>query len=778
MHDKSVHGQLSGTDHAQASGQKSGSGGVSASIANSLFAFFSPKGTNARLTVLLFHKVPHAADPLTPSEPLLAHFEHTLDFLQEHSNVLPLGQAIERLTAGTLPRQAVAITFDDGYDDWLQTVSPALLARNLPATFFVTTEQLGGPALWHERIVAAVRGLPDMGAKLPYGFGNFADLRTLDSRIRLVAGLTERMKYIPLPERLGAVELLEAQAQSALTLPKPFDRNAVRALHNAGFDIGGHTVNHPILNECSDAQAKDEIGGCKEELESIIGGKVDLFAYPNGRPVMDYESRHVAMVKACGYKGAVATSTGSARSTSDIFQLPRFSPWGTNQVRIALQLTRNLWVRERVVSVPALPGMAQKTTTQATQETPVRCLLVSSTFAPMHGGSAVVYENLCLHMPQESIRVLTAKRHYLSNQEIAGWRAHDDAVGFPIERINLLRPLMQQRPPANILVSLYRFAVHDIPLYALVFLSAARIVRQHNINVVCIGELVTGSWLGIALKKVFGTRLIIYIHGEEITTATGGRLHGNKRSQYLQAADKIVAVSSFTCDALTREMGIRPDRIMLIQNGVDVVRFTPGIKDQTLLERYNLSDKKVVLTLGRLVKRKGADMAIRAMARILKERSDVHYLIVGDGELRAELESIIAQEGVAKQVTLVGTVSEAELVGYFRLCDVFLMPNRTLADGDTEGFGLVFREANACGKPVIGGRAGGVVEAVVDGESGYLVNGEDLDEIEQAVLKILDDPKLAETLGGKGLAIATASSTKAMAMRFLLACERTIRSTS
>jgi len=760
----------SGGLSARAAVEQSSSGKFSVALANGLFSLLSSEGRSAHLTVLLFHKVPHSADPLTPKEPLLAHFEQTLDFLQEHSNVLPLDEAIRALGNGKLPRKAVAITFDDGYDDWLQTVSPALRARNMPATFFVTTEQLGGPALWHERIVAAVRGLPDLGAQLPYGFGNFADLRTLESRIRLVAGVTERMKYVPLPERLGAVELLEAQAQTVLTLPKPFDRNAVRELHNLGFEIGGHTISHPILNECNDEQALQEIGGCKEELESIIGGKVNLFAYPNGRPVMDYDARHVAMVKACGYKAAVATSTGSASRKSDIFQLPRFSPWGTTQVRMALQLARNVLVQERAVSVVVPQDLKR--------QTPVRCLLVSSTFAPVHGGSAVVYENLCLHMPQDSIRVLTAKKNYSNNQEIPGWRAHDEAVNFPIERIDLLRPLMQQRPPANILVSLYRFALQDVALYVRAFLAAARIVRRHQINVVCIGELVTGSWLGIALKKVFGTRLILYIHGEEITTATGGRLHGNKRRQYLHAADKIVAVSAFTCDALTREMGIRPDRIMLIQNGVDVDRFTPGVKSRTLLERYHLDGKKVVLTLGRLVQRKGADMAIRAMARILKTRTDVHYLIVGDGELRPELERIIAQEGVSGQVTLVGTVSEGELVEYFRVCDLFLMPNRTLADGDTEGFGLVFREANACGKPVIGGRAGGVVEAVVDGESGYLVDGENIDEIEQTVLKLLDNTPLAATLGEKGLVIANASSTRAVAARFLLACERTIRFTS
>ena len=739
--------------------------GMAARVSNGLFSLLSRQGQNAKLTVLLFHKVPLAADPLTPTEPTFGHVERILDFLQSNASVLPLADAAAALASGKLPKKAVALTFDDGYDEWLTTVSPALRARNMHATFFVTTEQLDGPALWHERIIAAVRALPDTGARLPYGFGSYGDLRQMSSRIRLISELQERLKYAPLPERLGAIEMIEAQARSPLVWPRPFDRDSVRALHSQGFEIGAHTISHPILNECSDAQATEEIAGCKDELESIIGGRVSAFAYPNGRPQKDYEGRHVAMVKACGYKVAVATSGGAARHDSDIFQLPRFTPWGATNERMALQLARNLVERERRVAAAPV---------QNTRDTPVRCLMVASTFAPLHGGSAVVYENLCKHMPAGSVRVLTARINYLNGREIEGWREHDRAVSYPVDRIHLLRPLMQP-PPANIAVSLARFAFNDIPLYAGVLLAAARLVRRHRINVVCIGELVAGSWLGIALRKALGTRLMIYVHGEEITTATSGRLHGNKRRDYLNAADKVIAVSSFTCDALTRQMGLRAEQVSLVQNGVDADRFTPGVRDPGLVEKHGLEGKKVVLTLGRLVPRKGADMAIRAMAKVIRQRPDVHYLIVGDGDLRPELERLIAEENLARQITLVGPVSEPDLVRYFRLCDLFLMPNRTMPDGDTEGFGLVFREANACGKPVIGGRAGGVVEAVIDGQSGYLVNGEDPDEIAEKVLSILDNDELAAFLGSRGLEIARGTDTREVAKRFVQIAERVLR---
>ena len=755
---------LSGSSPLRRSGSAARQG-VGARVSSGLFSLLSRQGHNAKLTVLLFHKVPLAADPLTPTEPTFSQFEHILDFLQDNATVLPLADAASALASGKLPRRAVALTFDDGYDEWLTVVSPALRARNMHATFFVTTEQLDGPALWHERIIAAVRALPDAGVRLPYGFANYDDLRQTSSRIRLISDLQERLKYAPLPERLGAIEMIEAQARSPLVWPRPFNRDSVRALHSQGFEIGGHTISHPILNECSDVQATDEIAGCKDELEAIIGGKVRAFAYPNGRPMKDYDGRHVAMVKSCGYTVAVATSGGAARQDSDIYQLPRFTPWGATNERMALQLARNLVERERTAVV------ARRNETRAT---PVRCLLVASTFAPLHGGSAAVYENLCRHMPAGSVRVLTAKTNYLTGREIEGWREHDEAASFPIDRVPLLRPLIQP-PPANIGVSMARFAFNDIPLYASVLLAAAKLVRRHDINVVCIGELVAGSWLGLALRKALGTRLMIYVHGEEFSTAISGRLHGSKRRDYLHAADKVIAISAFTCDALTQQMGLRAEQVSLIHNGVDTDRITPEARDRELVQKHGLEGKKVILTPGRLVPHKGAVIAVRAMVKVIRRRPDVHYLIVGDGDLRPELERLIAQQDLGAQMTLVDPVSETELVRYIRSCDLLLMPNHAIIGGDTGASGMVLREADAFGKPVIGGPSGGVVEAVVDDVTGCAGNGENADEIAARVLEALGDESLAAHLDTRGPDTARVSDTREVASRFVQIAERLLR---
>ncbi len=741
---------------------------MKSTIFQCVFSLLSPAGNKARLSVLLFHKIPTVADPLTTEETDLARFEHILDFLTANTTVMPLPEATAALQNGKLPSRAVALTFDDGYAEWIDNVSPALRKRNLPGTFFVTTGQLSGSALWHERIMAAVRALPDTGFTLPYGFGNYTDLSRPGSRQRVVNELQERLKYAPLAERVGAIEQLEAQARSAIYLPPAFDANSVRTLHSQGFDIGAHTVHHPILNECTRAQARMEIGGCKEELEAIIGGRVHSFAYPNGRPNEDYRAEHVEMVRAAGYTSAVTTSNGVAIRSTDVFQIPRFTPWGKSDDRIAFQVARNMRTTPKVLAAtPAAQDDVEDSPTR------VRCLLIASTFPPIHGGSAVVYDNLCQFMPKGSIRVLTAHRNYLNNQEVPGWREHDATAVYPIDRTDFLRPLVAP-PPANIVVSLWRLLFQDIPLYGRALWAASRIVRAHGINVVCIGELVAGSWLGIALRALFNVKLIIYIHGEEITTTTGGRFYGNKRRTYLQAADKIVAVSSFTCDALTSMMHVKPESIVLIQNGVDTNRFTPGPRNPALIAKHKLAGKKILVTVGRMVARKGSDKAVLAMPAVLRHRNDVHFLIIGDGELRPEIERLIVQENLGEHVTLVGKVSDAELVDYLRLCDVFLMPNRTMPDGDTEGFGLVFREANACEKPVIGGRAGGVVEAVLDEQSGVLVDGNDVDAIAAAIVRLLDDEALASRFSTTGLQLALDNNTEAVARQFLKTCERVL----
>lgn len=367
--------------------------------------------------------------------------------------------------------------------------------------------------------------------------------------------------------------------------------------------------------------------------------------------------------------------------------------------------------------------------------------------------------------------VLASRRHYESNAEIPGWAEHDAAAPYPVKRVELLRPA-DMPPPANKLASVLRFLRIDLPLRAKVLRQTLALIRRHDISVLCLGELNSLAWLGEACRALTGVRVVYYVHGEEITTAMNAGSFGRRRAQHLQRADAIIAVSRFTRDALVKDMNVSPARICLLENGVDTHRFAPGLASQPLLDRFGLSGKKIVLEVGRLVPRKGFDHTLQAWPDVLAAVPDAHLLIVGDGPQGPALRAQTEQLGLSGSVTFAGALDDADLLSAYRSATIFAMPNRTMPDGDTEGFGLVFLEANACGLAVVGGRAGGAVEAVRENETGLLVDGWQPDSIAHALIRLLTDDALRARLAEQGLRHAQANSWGSRITTFIALCDR------
>ena len=397
-----------------------------------------------------------------------------------------------------------------------------------------------------------------------------------------------------------------------------------------------------------------------------------------------------------------------------------------------------------------------------------KCLIIATNFPPIRGGSAVVYENLC-KFGLNSIIALTAWRSYTTGEEIAGWRQRDQTAPFWTYRIELLRPSLSVRH--GLASRAISFLLQDLPLMFRVFWKTRSIVRKYRIKIICIGELVYGGWLVLACRYLLGCKVVTYIHGEEITVTGNSRSERMKRA-YLEFSDMVIAVSRFTRDILVKQMKVEPNKIILIENGVDLNRFREKPRSAELLERHGLEGKHILLSVGRLVERKGYDKMLMALPQILERHRDVHYVVVGEGPFRAELERIAAREGVINHITFVGQVSDEELADYYSLGDIFVLPNREMPDGDTEGFGLVYLEANACGKPVISGRAGGVLDAVQDGINGLTVDGNDPSSIAAAILRLLEDRDLYARLRSGGLLAAQQSSWLKRAEQFNLLCNR------
>jgi glycosyltransferase involved in cell wall biosynthesis len=302
--------------------------------------------------------------------------------------------------------------------------------------------------------------------------------------------------------------------------------------------------------------------------------------------------------------------------------------------------------------------------------------------------------------------------------------------------------------------------------------TALGIARREGIRTICLGDLVYGGWLVFPLRYLFGYKVLIYVHGEEVTTRDGGGLFDAWRARFLAHAHAVIAVSSFTRDALMRLMNLDPAKIVLIPNGVDLARFQLRPRNPALAARLGVAGRRVILSVGRLVPRKGADRLIAAMPAILNAVPDAHLLIAGQGMLRTTLDALVREKNLLDRVTFLGEVTDEDLVDLYALADVFALPNREMPDGDTEGFGLVFLEANACGKPVLSGRAGGVVDAVTDGVNGLAVDGNDSEAIAAGLTRLLQDDRLYARLAQGGLETARRGDWKNRAAEFLKACDQ------
>ena len=186
-------------------------------------------------------------------------------------------------------------------------------------------------------------------------------------------------------------------------------------------------------------------------------------------------------------------------------------------------------------------------------------------------------------------------------------------------------------------------------------------------------------------------------------------------------------------------------KMQLIYPAVDPERFKP--LDAAMVR----SGRRVILSVSRLVERKGQDQVIRALPSVLVKVPQAEYWIVGEGPMRPSLERLAQELGLEEKVQFLGVLNSEQLVPMYNQCDVFAMPSKECQDsGHVEGFGIVFLEANACGKPVIGGRSGGMPEAIEEGKSGLLVDPENSRELADALTRLLTDSTLAAELGAYG----------------------------
>ncbi len=294
-----------------------------------------------RLTILIFHRVLCAPDPIFPDEPDAARFDEMMFWIKSWFNVISLDAAVDAIKSGKIPPRTAVITFDDGYADNHDVALPILQKYGLPATFFIATGFIDGGRMWNDTIIESIRHCQTPSLDLDMLKLGCYKIATPEQKRTAIENLIAQIKYLPLAERIQRTERIAEASQMPLVDDLMMTSAKIRALRDAGMQIGAHTVSHPILARTDIETARDEIAASKHTLEDLLGQKIQTFAYPNGKLGVDFLPEHPKLVKELGFSAAVSTTWGVGSPTCDLFQLPRFTPWAKERFKSYFQLARN-----------------------------------------------------------------------------------------------------------------------------------------------------------------------------------------------------------------------------------------------------------------------------------------------------------------------------------------------------------------------------------------------------------------------------------------------------
>lgn len=395
-------------------------------------------------------------------------------------------------------------------------------------------------------------------------------------------------------------------------------------------------------------------------------------------------------------------------------------------------------------------------------------LLLAPYFPPaFYGGAVQVYLGLLRHLRGFDVAVL-ADLCQTTARDAAGWDAGaSQELGVSILRM----PAFELHLPSNAAGGKMRMLAQLVAFFLTGRRAWKRALRSYKPDIVVSGQTYSAGWLTAGLWK--GVPLVNYVHGEELTMQMRSRwLSGVMRRWQLRSIRRAalnIAVSDYTARLTAEVADADPAKIAVLSNFVDTARFHLPVDRDALRAGRGWSDHLIVLTLARLEQRKGIDQALRAIALLQQTgrlRGSWRYVIAGRGEEAAALRTLAHDLGLGEQVIFAGFVPDSDVVAMYQAADVFLQPNREI-NGDTEGFGIVFLEANACGLPVIGGIAGGTGGAIEDGVSGYRVDGDSVEAIAGALDRLANDAELRRRLGAQGAARVVENFTvEAAAARF------------
>ena len=352
-----------------------------------------------------------------------------------------------------------------------------------------------------------------------------------------------------------------------------------------------------------------------------------------------------------------------------------------------------------------------------------KTLLLTENFPPKEGGSGRWFWELYSRLPNDKVLIV-------ANDTPEG-REFDKTHELDIVRIELESTEWGLA------------STKGLGFYWETIRKVLKLVKEHGIEEVHCGRVIPEGVIARALKLLAGARYNCFVHGEDVETAATSREHSLLVKNVCKNASMLICNSENTAN-IVRKLGFDSgSKCEVLHPGVDTSRFEVAAPDTSFRQQMGWSGKRVLLTVGRLQRRKGQDFLIKSMPALLKEFPDLFYAVVGRGECYDELISLVDQHKLHDNVCVYPDMDDEALIKCYQQCDIFILPNRTI-DNDIEGFGMVLVEAQVCGKPVIAGDSGGTRETMNIGKTGHIIDCSSTENLLNGLSPILRNREIVD----------------------------------
>jgi len=352
-----------------------------------------------------------------------------------------------------------------------------------------------------------------------------------------------------------------------------------------------------------------------------------------------------------------------------------------------------------------------------------KTLLLTENFPPKEGGSGRWFWELYSRLPNDKVLIV-------ANDTPEG-REFDKTHELDIVRIELESTEWGLA------------STKGLGFYWETIRKVLKLIKEHDIEEVHCGRVIPEGVIARALKLLAGARYNCFVHGEDVETAATSREHSLIVKNVCKNASMLICNSENTAN-IVRKLGFDSgSKCEVLHPGVDTSRFEVAAPDTSFRQKMGWSGKRVLLTVGRLQRRKGQDFLIKSMPALLNEFPDLFYAVVGRGECYDELISLVDQHKLHDNVCVYPDMDDEALIKCYQQCDIFILPNRTI-DNDIEGFGMVLVEAQVCGKPVIAGDSGGTRETMNIGKTGHIIDCSSTENLLNGLSPILRNREIVD----------------------------------